>query len=278
VPEAQTATCEERAITLPTGEVNVRVGGSGAPLVILHRDTGSPGWLPFHGLLARDFTVYAPDLPGFGRSARLEWAAKPSDLAVIVQHTLDALDLDELVLVGLGFGGWLAAEMAVTAQRRFKRLVLAAPMGIRPVQSYYFDQMMADFTEYVRLGFAQPEAFAKAFGDPPSQEQVQIWDFAREAIARIAWKPYMFSNELPFKLQNLTVPTTIVYGSEDQLVPREVVDLYAEAIRGARLLTLAGAGHYVEYEQPNELAQVVRGGGATGSEAASIGQPQPAGR
>ena len=98
--------------------------GSGTPLVVLHHSFGSHGWLPLYDRLAERHEVYFPDLPGFGESSRPDWARDPRDLASMMGLMLDRLGLERLTLVGMGFGGWLAAEMAIMNQGRLDQLVL----------------------------------------------------------------------------------------------------------------------------------------------------------
>jgi pimeloyl-ACP methyl ester carboxylesterase len=82
-------------------------------------------------------------------------------------------------------------------------------------------------------------------------------DLAREMTARIAWKPYMFSHTLAPFLGEVRVPTLVVAGEHDAIVPRACAQQYVEALPDARLEVVAGAGHYVEIEQPGALAQLV---------------------
>ena len=105
--------------------------GSGQPLLFLHAGEGlEPGreWLD---LLARRFRVIAPHHPGWGNSALPDWLMTVDDLAYLYLDLAHALELTDAVLVGACFGGWIAAEMAVRDTRRFAKLVLADPLGIK---------------------------------------------------------------------------------------------------------------------------------------------------
>ena len=104
-------------------------GGSGDPLLVLHHSIGNPGWLPFYEQLAETFTVYVPDLPGYGQSERPEWAREPRDLAILMLQMLDKAGHGSIPLVGLGFGGWIAAEMATMSQSRISALALVGAAG-----------------------------------------------------------------------------------------------------------------------------------------------------
>jgi pimeloyl-ACP methyl ester carboxylesterase len=76
--------------------------------------------------------------------------------------------------------------------------------------------------------------------------------------SRIAYKPYMYDQTLPTLIRGVRTPALIVWGRENQIVPLECGELYRDAIAGARLETIASAGHFVEVEKPAELARMVR--------------------
>jgi pimeloyl-ACP methyl ester carboxylesterase len=255
--QATSATQQDRTVAVCGLNQYVRVAGTGAPIVVVHHDIGNPGWLPFHDLLARQGTLYVPDLPGYGQSERPAWARHPRDLAVMLQLLLDKLEIERATLVGLGFGGWIAAEMATMSQRRFPRLVLVGAMGIKPAEGEILDQIMVSVDEYVRRGFADTAAFERQFGSELTQEQIHAWDAAREMTARIAWKPYMFSHQLPHLISGVTTPTLVVWGRQDGVVPLVCGEAYARAMPHARLEVLDGCGHFVEMEQPEALAELI---------------------
>jgi pimeloyl-ACP methyl ester carboxylesterase len=246
-------TYQSEIINLPTGDIHLLSGGTGDPLVVLHQDIGTPGWLPFYDQLARHYRVYVPDLPGFGASTPLEWARHPRDIAAVLQQFLNRLGLDSITLIGLGFGGWLAAEMAVCNETRLRQLVLVGAAGLRPTGAEIRDQFLDAAADYVRAGFASPAAFEALFGATPSPEQELAWDIHREAIARVTWKPYMVSYQLPALLAGLTVPALLVWGERDAIVPLSAGERYAACIPNATLRVVEGAGHYVEIEQPEQV-------------------------
>ncbi|MCC6416629.1 MAG: alpha/beta hydrolase, partial [Gemmataceae bacterium] len=131
----------------------LRRGGAGRPLVVLHHDTGNPGWLPFHQQLAEQYDVIAPTHPGYDHSPRPGWVRSVRDIAVLYQGLLAELDLDRVTLVGLGLGGWIAAEMATMAPRAVERLVLVGAMGVQPTEGEILDQALVNYIQYARAGF-----------------------------------------------------------------------------------------------------------------------------
>ena len=238
-------------LELATGRIHYLSGGSGDPLVVLHHSTGNPGWIPFYAALAREFAVEVPDLPGYGQSERPEWARSPRDLAILIGRYLERRDLEAVTLVGLGLGGFVAAELACMNPSRLERLVLVGAAGLKPERGEIADQMMLDYGDYVRRGFRDDAAHDAVFGAEADKELRTLWGFSREMTARISWKPYMFNRALPPLLPDMRVPTLLVWGGEDRIVPPVCGEQYA------RLHVVEGGGHLLDLEQPEALAQLV---------------------
>jgi pimeloyl-ACP methyl ester carboxylesterase len=254
----QSVTWTSETVTIAGGALHVASAGSGRPVLVLHHDIGSPDRLPFYDALARDFTVLVPSHPGYDRSERPAWLRNVRDLAAVYQWLLAAKDLSEVSIVGLGFGGWIAAEMASLAPRDFRRLVLVGAMGLKPEHGEIADQALVSYIDYVKMGFADGAACARVFGAEPSTETLEQWDLNREMTFRIAWKPYMYSPTLPHLLGAVATPTLVVWGRDDRIVPLECGDRFAKTLPNARLHVIERAGHFVEMEQPDELARLVR--------------------
>jgi len=240
--------------------LRLRRAGTGPPVLVLHRDIGVPERVPFYDTLARDFTVLAPSHPGYDGSERPDWMRNVRDVAVVYQWLLGALeatrDLGRVSVIGLGFGGWVAAELATMAPRAFHRLVLVGAMGLKPERADIADQALVSYIDYVRLGFAEPGAFERVYGDVPNSTLEQ-WDLNREMTFRIAWKPYMYNRSLPHLLGGIATPALIVWGRDDRIVPLECGERFAKTLPQARLAIVERAGHLVEMERPDDLARLV---------------------
>jgi pimeloyl-ACP methyl ester carboxylesterase len=236
-------------------------GGTGPPALVLHHDIGAPERPVFYDALARDFTVFAPSHPGYDGSPRPAWMRNVRDMAVVyhgllAQHAATR-DPGTVTLIGLGFGGWIAAEMATMAPRDFRRLVLVGAMGLRPERGEILDQALVSYIDYVRAGFADQQAFDRVFGAEPPTSRLEQWDLNREMTFRIAWKPYMYNASMPHLLGAVSIPTLVVWGAQDAIVPRECGERYTKALANARLEIVEGAGHFVDMEKPDELARLV---------------------
>ena len=250
--------------TIPIGGVAMQLtrAGEGPPLLVLHHDVGTLARLPFYDALARRFTVLVPSHPGYDGSQRPEWMRNVRDLAAMHQWLLGELAITRapqtVSIVGLGFGGWIGAEMASQAPRAFKKLVLVGAMGLKPEHGVIADQALVSYIDYVRLGFSDQATFDRLFGAEPETSRLEHWDLNREMSFRIAWKPYMYSQTLPHLLRNVKIPTLLVWGDKDGIVPLSAADRYLAALPNAKLEVIRDCGHCVDLEQPVRLAKLVR--------------------
>jgi pimeloyl-ACP methyl ester carboxylesterase len=238
-------------------KLHLRRAGKGRPVLVLHHETGTLDRLPFYDALARQYDVLVPHHPGFSRSERPDWMRSVRDIAVAYRGLLSSLKVSNAALVGLGFGGWIAAEMASMAPSDVSRLVLVGAMGIKPLQGDILDLAVTGYIDYARAGFHDPKAFDRVYGAEPSGDQLEMWDICREMSFRIAWKPYMYSQTLPHLLGAVRAPALVIWGDDDKIVPLSAGKRYVEALPSAKLEIVKGSGHCVDMEQPETLAKLV---------------------
>lgn len=236
-------------------------GGSGDPLVILHGEMGHVGWLRSYEALAQHRMVMVPSHPGYGRAARIDWVRNMRDLSSWYLEALDDLGLDGVPILGCGLGGWLAAEMAAASPKQFSKLIIASAPGIRPPQSEIFDMFLVVAKEYVEKSFIDPAnspEYQELYGAEASRKIQEIWFHSREESSRLTWRPYMHDLTLPPRLHRLKqVPTQIIWGREDAMVPVSAGEVYQKAIPGAKLTVIDGAGHHPEIEQADAFVKCV---------------------
>lgn len=243
-------------------QLHVVKGGTGQPLLILHDELGPPGWLRYHTALAQHYTLYMPSHPGCGQSERLDWIMNMRDLAGWYLDALDDLGLGQVPVLGGSLGGWLAAEMAVMCPQQFQRLVLVDAMGVKPPSGEIFDMFLVVTRDYLRLSFADPAntpEYQELYGADPTPEQADTWEYARELASLVGWRPYMHYPGLPHLLRRLRrLPTLIVWGRQDAIVPVSAGEAYHQAIPGSHLVVLDGCGHRPEIERAEAFVSVVR--------------------
>ena len=250
-------TWTEEIVEVAGTRLQIVKGGVGEPLLILHDEMGHPGWLSFHEALAQHFTLYVPSHPGFGKSDPLDWIMNMRDMAGWYLEALDQLELGQVNVVGFSLGGWLAAEMATMCPDLFKKLVLVAAAGVRPPVGEILDMFLVVAKDYLTASFVDPDnvdEFRRVCPDEPSAELIEDWDVAREQASRLSWKPYMHYPGLPYLLRRLRrLPTLIVWGREDPIVPLSAAQVYHESIEGSRLVVLDDCGHHPEIERADEF-------------------------
>ena len=256
-PTASALAWTTEEVRVAGSSVRLRTAGRGAPLLVLHHDIGTPEQLSFYEALADRFTVLLPSHPGYDGSERPAFLRSVRDVAVTYQALLAQRNLADVVLLGLGFGGWIAAEMATMSPRAFRRLVLVGPMGIKPADGEILDQALVSYIDYARAGFEDQGAFDRLFTPDPPTPQLEQWDLNREMTFRIAWKPYMYNPTLPALLGGVQTETLIVWGRQDRIVPVGVAEQYARALPKSRVHIVDGAGHFLEMEQPEALAKLI---------------------
>lgn len=259
---AAMTTFEESLVDAAGIKTQIRSGGQGRPLLVLHGEFGVPGWLDAYQSLAESFHVIVPSLPGFGRSTRPDWIMGVHDLAAWVNwFARDRAIATPVDVIGFSLGGWVAAELATTAPQFFRKLVLVGPMGVKPRSGEIFDYFLESGKTGHRRAFHRPEAsseFARFFGREMSADDLESIEQHREMTCRIAWKPYMHSLTLPALLPAIVTPTLVVWGEHDAITPSDCAEIYRSGIPNARLARISDAGHMPEMEQPGAFVATVR--------------------
>jgi len=246
---------EERAVGAVT--LQLLSGGVGEPLLVLHDHEYFHSWQPFHEGLAATFRVLAPSHPGFGRSTLPRDFDTIDDLAYCYLDLLRALDLGPVHLVGLGLGGWIAAEIAVRCTHFVRRLVLVDAVGIKisdPTTRDIADTFVVGNEELLRLAWHDPAKGAEVMKLPGlgslSEEDLVTLLRNRQTAALLTWRPFMHDPKLRARLARIDVPTLVLWGATDQIVTPAYGQAYADAIPGARFELLPDAGHYPYLERP----------------------------
>jgi len=240
-------------------DLEVLRGGDGDPIVLLHGMGSLSTTSRFAALLAAHGTVLAPSCPGFGTTPRPKDFDTIYDLVHLQRAVLDAIPGERITLVGLSFGGWLAAEVAAQGHPRLSRLILVDPVGIK-----ISDRQTADILDVFnrspasvrRAEWADPDRFAPEFD---AMEDAEIVRHARDrdALCLYAWHPYMYNPQLPRWLGRIAVPSLVIWGDSDGIVTPDYGRAFARLIPGARFEVIAGAGHHPDVERPDELAAMI---------------------
>ena len=238
-------------------------GGQGRPCLVLHDIEGHEGWLAFHAALATQATVYAPSHPGYGHTPGPDWLSSVQHQAVFYQWFLEAANLRDVDLIGIGLGGWIAAEMAVYSTARLRHLILVGAAGLQPQQGDLYDIFLAPWREVLTRGFADAAAaaeFVRLYGADGSgiAQFGGVREAGRTMTMRLCFRPYLHDPALPGLLGKVHLPTLLVWGREDHIVPLECAWQYQHALPDARVQILDQCGHFAHLEHPDRLAHTIR--------------------
>src|SRR5207245_5118773 len=165
-------------------------------------------------------------------------------------------------VLGHSIGGWTAVELATMSPASIDRLVLVAPVGLKPetgeiLDIFYFSpaQLLTMMVHDSRTG---PE-WQEVFGRAPTPAGMEAATRNREMAARLTWKPYMHNPRLAHFLPRVTNPTLIVWGREDRAVPVECREQYRQRLPNATLAVVGRCGHVPPVGQANAIASMVAG-------------------
>jgi pimeloyl-ACP methyl ester carboxylesterase len=233
--------------------------GQGRPILFLHPGIGIDAAAPVLAELAKAGRVVAPSHPGFGTSQLPKGMTSVDDLSYFYLDLLEQLDLSDVVVVGVGLGGWLACEIAVKDSSRLSRLVLANAVGVKVGDRETRDivdiwSLMPN--EFDALAWFDPKAGARDYKNLPEAESL-IAARNREAAARLAWSPYMHNPKLKNRLHRIRMPVLFLWGTADRILSETYGRGFCAMIKGARFETIERAGHFPHLEQPEEFARRV---------------------
>jgi pimeloyl-ACP methyl ester carboxylesterase len=262
------------------------VSGGGPAVVLLHGQPGSRGdWARLTRRLAPEFLVIAPDRPGYGDRGGRARGFRGNAAAVV--SLLDHLEVERAIVVGYSWAGGVALALAQESRERLAGLVLVSsvcpgePLGqldkmlaVPPIgtavtaASMYMANGILSLAPVRRTlqrrqhGGGGADEGTDGDGDSPlaPHEVVAEW------VSNRAWQSFVTEqrclvDELPLLapgLAAITTPTVVLVGDADRMVPPGNGRQLARTIPGARLVELAGAGHLLAHQHPDEVAAAIR--------------------
>jgi pimeloyl-ACP methyl ester carboxylesterase len=269
-----------RHVRIHGHDVGYRMAGEGPVILLIHGMAGSSRtWLPVLQILARDYTVVAPDLLGHGESAKpmgdYSLGAYASGLRDLLVGTLG---IERATLVGQSLGGGVAMQFAYQHPELCERLVLVASGGLGREVSWVLRALALPGAEYV-LPALFPRAARRA-GD-------RLVRFLHERGVRAPhvaemWQAYASLTETPNRRAFVrtvravidpggqtvsardrlyladAVPTLIVWGDQDDIIPVAHAHATHELLPKSRLEIFEGAGHFLHVEHPLRFAETLR--------------------
>jgi pimeloyl-ACP methyl ester carboxylesterase len=248
------AAFREERLSVNGIETAVLTAGEGDPLVYFHGAgtvTGFEAMLP----LAERFRLVVPNHPGYGASADDASIDSVHDYVLHYLDLFDQLGIDELALVGASMGGYIAAWLAIAQPSRVRRLVLSAPLGLRVPDHPTVDIFSIQDEELFGYLAADVSVFDGKVPMPPTPEFLAERYRESTSTARMLWeRPYDL--KLARWLHRLTMPTLVLWGDQDRMIPFEQAAVWADLVPGAEVRILPGVGHLV-FDEAGEAVDAV---------------------
>ncbi len=228
-------------------------GRRGTPLVFIHGLGGSAeNWLFLLPLLSKEYLVYALDLPGFGRTPLAPEGTNIATHALYVQRFLDALGYPRATLVGNSLGGWIATRFAVDNPERVRHLYLLNSAGLSREGAY------SPYTP-------DRESARRAIQTFAGRSQLVVPNVVLNAMVENSQRPaykgfiehYDKREELDAVLSDVHVPTTIIWGTDDRILPFVCAQDFHEGIPDSRLVLLPGVGHTPQTDAAATVARII---------------------
>lgn len=215
-----------------------------APIVLVHGLVISSRYMePLAHVLAREFDVYAPDLPGFGESrlARHRDVLTIAELADALHLWLRACRIERAMFIGNSFGCEVLADFASRYDEAVDRLVLQAPTSDPQARSL-LQQIARDLRNGRRETVRSPAALARI-------------DYAKAGLWRaVATARLVVRDRIETRLPRVLAPTLVVVGTRDPVVPLAWARDAAQRLPNGALMTIEGGTHTLNYVYPNAFA------------------------
>lgn len=217
-----------------------------APTVVLVHGLGlSSRYLrPTTAHFAPHYQVYAPDLPGFGKSTKPQQFFSVEELTDALVAWMDVARIDRPVLLGNSLGCQVIVDLAVRYPHRVAAAVLQGPT-VDPHARSWSQQM-------IRL-------LHDGLYEPPSHSINLIVDYPKCGVRRfLATFRNSLYDRIEEKLPQVQAPTLVVRGTNDPIVPQQWAEEACHLLTNGHLAVVPGASHTMVYAFPLELLRVVR--------------------
>ena len=246
-------------VSLPNGRRwQVYSGGEGPKILWLHGLRGVDPADPMLAALQTRYRVTAPVAPGFNDLDELSRIDNIHELALDYDDLIEALGLERFSLIGHSFGAMIAAEIAAHFPKRAERLVLLAPFGMWNDAYPVADIFAMPYTQIDDILWHDPakrDTFARRVATDADVKIVaeQTVKLARSltAVTKFVWP--IPDRGLRRRLPRIACPALVLFGAEDRVVSPRYADDFKAGLRGANTAVVAGAGHMLPYEQPEQV-------------------------
>jgi len=245
-------------------ELDVRyfTGGAGEPLVIIHGGSGgASAWLDNIRELSANYTVYIPDLPGFGQSQPLAGDYYIPELTEFLDRFSHSLGLTRFHLVGHSLGGSIALHYALRFPHRIKKLVLVSSMCLgREIAlwvRFLSSRVLCRAIGKTALAILRAARWLACFFLAPAEFAEPICQASLQLGSHVTTLKEQ-TTILLSRLSEIAAPTLVVWGAKDPIVPARQALAAARLIPDCQVKVFADGGHSVYRQKLPEFNHLLR--------------------
>jgi pimeloyl-ACP methyl ester carboxylesterase len=241
--------------TIDGVETVVYTAGQGEPVVFFH-GAGTVDGFDFAEAWTDRFRVIVPYHPGFGESGDDPTFTDAHDYVMHYLELFDTLKLDKFSIVGASFGGYLAAKFGIEHAHRLKKLVMISPACLPDEKYPMVDILALPAEKLLPMLVTNFEVLKKRL--PLEASMDFVGDRYREAttFARLMWE-HPLDFKLPRYLHRLTMPTLLVWGEDDKIIPVQQLETWKKHIPNATSQIFRG-GHIIQLESPEAVEAIAK--------------------
>ncbi|MCY0878610.1 MAG: alpha/beta hydrolase [Firmicutes bacterium] len=247
----------EQSARLKGGTLHWYEAGSGAPLVLLHGGggTGRAFWAQLNVLSQQGWRVLAPDMPGFGLSDWFEGVQRIEHIGPILFDWLNALNIASFIVGGNSMGGRVAMSMASHHPERVKALIILDSVGVTLPDVPVINPLTLPASEYMRGLVYDPERYKQR---TPYRTLADAQQLNR---GRASFAQYLAHSAIApdpeLDLTRLTMPTLLIWGREDRIVPLAYGKALHERLAQSELTVIDSCGHLPHIEEPELTSHLI---------------------
>lgn len=265
-----------RRVELPGAEVNYAEVGEGEPVLFVHGLAGCwRNWLENVPWFGRNHRAIALDLPGFGDSPKPSWEISMANYGRLLHDFCERLGIDRVAaLVGNSMGGFVSTEAVIQQPERFDRLVLVSAAGIsfaeaqgrrvqaaaRGIEAAAPRLLTGDRRFFLNRPLGRKLAFGRVFRNPNRLRPELLKEQAQPGLSAPGFADSMIAivgYDTRERLPEIEIPTLVVWGLNDKIVPVEAALGYHRLIPNSRLELFERTGHLPQLERPGRFNPLV---------------------
>lgn len=255
---------DEKFVLVGTSNIRyLEEGNSDQNLILMHGLGGyAERWTNLIPLLSKKFHIFAPDLIGYGQSDKPSEDYTPELFVKFVFDFMETLGIKKTFMVGTSLGGQIVAQCASTQSPTIEKIILISPAGIMrkstPILDAYTMAALYPTKESVK------NAYQMMIGPGKQVSEISVERFVTN-MSRPNAKMIFLSTllglknapDLYDKLEKITIPTLLIWGKEDKLIPFEYSQQFISHIKNCEFVPMEGCGHSPYVEDPEKLSEFI---------------------